>query len=124
VSDLFAYAREQGVECQPTDALVQGDEMLLRLLLDQLIAVMSADFTLEVDRHDGMVYIIYNVKGRSFTPQQLQELFSPQTERLEFLVMRQIVREHDAACGHPGLRLVAENTDAGYRIAFSLLPNT
>lgn len=121
VSDLFAYAREQGVECQPTDALVQGDEMLLRLLLDQLIAVMSADFTLEVDRHDGMVYIIYNVKGRSFTPQQLQELFSPQTERLEFLVMRQIVREHDAACGHLGLRLVAEDTAEGCRIVFSLL---
>ena len=67
-----------------------------------------------------MIYIIYNVAGRQLTPEQLSNLFSPQTERLEYLVMRQIVREHDAACGHPGLRLVAENTEGGYRITFSL----
>ena len=121
VSDLFAYAQKHGIACQPTEALVKGDETLLHLLIDQMIAVMSANFTLSVDSRDDMSYIIYNVKGKKFTPQQLSELFSTQTERLEFLVMRQIVREHDAACGHPGLRLVAEDTADGCRIAFSLL---
>ena len=121
VSDLFTYAESHGIECQPTDAWVKGDETLLLLLLDQMLAVASANATLSVDRRDNMYYIIYNVEGMQFTPQQLSDIFSPQTERLEYLVMRQIVREHDAACGHPGLRLEAENTEQGYRIFFSLL---
>ena len=121
VSDLFAYAKSHGIECQPTNAWVKGDETLLLLLLDQMIAVTSANATLSIEQRNSMHFIICNVEGQKLTPQQLSELFSPQTERLEYLVMRQIVREHDAACGHPGLRLVAENTEQGYRISFSLL---
>ena len=120
VGDLFAYAQKHGVECQPTDAWVKGDEMLLHLFFDQLLAVVPADAKLSAAHRDGMIYIICNVAGQQLTPQQLSELFSPQTERLEYLVMRQIVREHDAACNHPGLRLVAENTERGYRIICSL----
>ena len=123
VSDLFAYAQSHGIESQPTDVWVKGDEKLLLLLLDQMLAVASANATLSVEHRDSMTYIICNVEGQKFSAQQLSDLFSPQTERLEYLVMRQIVREHDAACGHPGLRLVAENTEQGYRISFSLLPS-
>jgi hypothetical protein len=68
-----------------------------------------------------MIYIMCDVEGQQLSAQQLSDIFSPQTEQLEYLVMRQIVREHDAACGHPGLRLEAENTESGYRISFSLL---
>lgn len=121
VSNLFADAKSHGIECQPTDAWVKGDETLLLLLLDQMIAVASANATLSIEQRNSMHFIICNVEGQKLTPQQLSDIFSPQTERLEYLVMRQIVREHDAACGHPGLRLVAENTEQGYRISFSLL---
>ena len=86
-----------------------------------MIAVASANATLSIEQRNSMHFIICNVEGQKLTPQQLSEIFSPQTERLEYLVMRQIVREHDAVCGHPGLRLVAENTEQGYRISFSLL---
>jgi len=121
VSDLFAYASQRhGTECQPTDAWVKGNEMMLQLFLDQLLAIVPANATLGAEPRDSMIYIICNVEGQTLTAQQLAELFSPQTERLEYLVMRQIVREHDAACGHPGLRLVAENTEQGYRIICSL----
>ena len=121
VANLFAYAAQTHlVACVPTDVWVLGDEMLLRLLIDQMLAVVPETGTLEAEQRDCMVYIIYNVQGEQLTSQQLSELFSPQTERMEYLVMRQIVREHDAACGHPGLRLVAENTEQGYRISFSL----
>lgn len=121
VADLFAYAQKHGAECLPTDAWVKGNEMMLHLFFDQLLAVVPANAILSVEPRDSMTYIICNVEGQQLTPQQLSELFSPQTERLEYLVMRQIVREHDAACGHPGLRLAAENTERGYRIIFSLL---
>ncbi|MBQ6191285.1 MAG: DUF5112 domain-containing protein [Bacteroidaceae bacterium] len=121
VGNLFAYAQSHGVASQPTDAWVKGDETLLLLLLDQMFAVASANATLSIEHRGSMYYIIYNVEGQPLSAQQLSELFSPQTERLEYLVMRQIVREHDTACGHPGLRLEAENTEQGYRIIFSLL---
>ena len=122
VSDLFAYASQSyGIECRQTDASVKGDGMLLRLFLDQMFAVVPKSVTLSAEQHEGMIYIICDVPGQRLKPEELSDLFSPQTERLEYLVMRQIVREHDAACGHPGLRLVAENTEHGYRIAFSLL---
>ena len=62
------------------------------------------------------------------TPEEISTMFTPQTEQLEYLVMRQIAREHDAACGYPGLRLVAESVEwpdfippDGFRITFSLL---
>ena len=121
VGKLLDYARSRGIDCQSSDACVKGDERLLCLLLDQMAAVMPSDSKLEVEPHDSLYYIICSVEGQKFTDEQLSNLFSTQTERLEYLVMRQIVREHDAACGHPGLRLVAENTPGGCRIAFSLL---
>ena len=121
VSDLFDYAKTHGIAvCKPTDARVRGDEVLLHLFLDQTLSVAMGNATLSDEHRDGMCFIICDVEGKSLTPQQLSELFSPQTERLEYLVMRQIVREHDAACGHPGLRLEAENTAKGYRIICSL----
>ena len=121
VTDLLTYtSTTYGVATQPTDACVKGDEILLHLLLDQMFAVVPKDSTLSVEEHDSMTYIICSVSGETLTSEQLSNLFSPQTERMEYLVMRQIVREHDAACGHPGLRLAAENTDAGYKISFSL----
>ena len=122
VSKLFAYAQSHGIACMPTDAFVKGDETLLRLLIDQMSAVLPlTDFTLEAKYHDSMYYIICAIKGQRQKFTQLSELFSPRTERLEFLVMRQIIREHDAFSGHPGLRLVAEDTEYGFRIVFSLL---
>ena len=122
VNDLFAYAsKTYGIACQSTEAHVKGNEMLLRMFFDQMLAAVSANAALSAEESGDMTYIIYNVEGH-LTPEQLSELFSPQTEQLEYLVMRQIIREHDAACGHPGLRLKAESTEQGYRIVFSL-PN-
>ena len=122
VRELFAYAEQtHGIKCQPTDVWVKGNEMFLQLFLDQMLSVVPASARLSVEVREGMNYIICDVEGQQLSAQQLSELFSPQTERMEYLVMRQIVREHDAACGHPGLRLVAENTEQGYRISFSLL---
>lgn len=121
VTGLLAYASTTyGVATQPTEAWVRGDEILLHLLLDQMFAVVPKDSTLTVEERDSMTYIICSVSGETLTSEQLSDLFSPQTERMEYLVMRQIVREHDAACGHPGLRLSAENTNVGYKISFSL----
>lgn len=98
------------------------------MFFDQLCSIEPKPSTLSAEEKDGMVYVNCNYYWKTLTPQQLSTLFTPQTERLEYLVMRQIIREHDAACGHPGLRLVAEDVKwegylppDGYRITFSLL---
>ncbi|MBP5394261.1 MAG: DUF5112 domain-containing protein [Bacteroidaceae bacterium] len=122
IRDLFAYASKiYGIETHPTEIYVKGNETLLHMLFDQMFAVVPEDASLYIEEHDSMTYIVCHVSGQPLTHEQLSDLFSPQTQRLEYLVMRQIVREHDTACGHPGLRLVAENTEAGYKISFSLL---
>jgi signal transduction histidine kinase len=121
IDDLFGYANTHHVSFEPTTAIALGDEKLLRLFLDQLISVVPKTCRLSAEERGGMVYVNCDVYEQTLAPGQLMSLFTPQTRRLEYLVMRQIVREHDAACGHPGLRLVSENTECGYRISFSLL---
>lgn len=120
IDDLFHYADSHHLSFQPTTACALGNEKLLRLFLDQLISVVPQTCQLFAEEKEGMVYVNCEISGQTLAPGQVSNLFTPQTERLEYLVMRQIVREHDAACGHPGLRLVAENTQQGYRISFSL----
>ena len=38
-------------------------------------------------------------------------IFTPDGGNTDALVAREIVRMHDAACGHPGLRLYVENNE-------------
>lgn len=122
VGSLVTYAsKKYNVHASPTEVWVKGDMSLLYLLLDQLFVVVPKDSILSVEEHDSMIYIICNVFGPSLTQEQLSDLFSSQTMRMEYLVMRQIIREHDAACGHPGLRLFVENTETGYKLTFSLM---
>ena len=86
-----------------------------------MIAIAPSGVSIDAERRGGMVYVICTVEGEHLSSEQLSGLFSPQTGRIECLVMRQIIHELDAACSHPGLRLVADDTKTGYSISFSLL---
>lgn len=129
IDNFFNYAsRKYLVSFVPTITCGLGNKRMLRMFFDQLCSIEPKPSTLSAEEKDGMVYVNCNYYWKTLTPQQLSTLFTPQTERLEYLVMRQIIREHDAACGHPGLRLVAEDVKwegylppDGYRITFSLL---
>ena len=52
---------------------------------------------------------------------ELANLFSPSKDNFSYYIVRQIIREHDARYGFPGLRLNALQTDEGFTIHFSLL---
>ena len=129
IDGLLMYTcNKYGVSFAPTITCGLGNKRMLRMFFDQLCSIEPKPSTLSAEEKDGMVYVNCNYYWKTLTPQQLSTLFTPQTERLEYLVMRQIIREHDAACGHPGLRLVAEDVKwegylppDGYRITFSLL---
>ena len=129
IDSLFMYASNKYLfSFAPTVECALGNERMLRLLLDQVCSIDPKPSNLCAEEKDGMVYVHCNYYWKTLTPQQFSTIFTPQTERFEYLVMRQIMREHDTACGHPGLRLVAEDVKwdkyippDGYRITFSLL---
>ena len=129
IDGLLMYASNKYLlSFAPTVACGLGNKRMLQLFLDQLCSIEPKPSTLSAEEKDGMVYVHCDYYWKTLTPEQFSTLFTPQTERLEYLVMREIIREHDAACGHPGLRLVAEDVkwerfhpSDGYRITFSLL---
>ena len=53
--------------------------------------------------------------------EELDNLFSPSKENFSYYIVRQIIREHDARYGYPGLRLIASQAEEGFTIHFSLL---
>ena len=129
INDLFIHASSAHLLSHvPTEACVVGNRKLLRLFFDQLSRVVPRRAILSAEEKDGIVYVRCDTYNMKVTPEEISTMFTPQTEQLEYLVMRQIAREHDAACGYPGLRLVAESVEwpdfippDGFRITFSLL---
>lgn len=121
VAEFFPELSQRGIECKgEADVCVKGDRTLLHLLFDQFCTIDTSCVRFEAERRAEMVYMSCSVEGERLSQEQLSDLFSPRSGRLECLVMKQIIHEHDAACGHPGLRLVAEDMPKGYKITFSL----
>ena len=111
--------------------LVLCDEVLVDYLLEQLIdasLACSVDDELQlVARPDGDFVRISLVNlSRTLDTETLQTLFNPlQTgytdmQGTEYLVCRQIIREHDAHFNHIGCRIKAEAAEEGYVVWFTL----
>ncbi|MCD7720696.1 MAG: DUF5112 domain-containing protein [Prevotellaceae bacterium] len=120
--------RKRGVtaemDLQEIDAAVVGDETLLALFFDNVLRQMAEGAqTLSVRARELGRFVEVTVLNPSASPteQELGELFSPTTGRVEMLVAKQIIREHDIYSGNPGLRLFAKRQDSGYIIGFTLL---
>lgn len=121
LDDVITEVRKNSVAYNDTGLYIKGDKTLLRFFFEQLMAIAPSGVSIEAEHRAEMVYVICSVEGEHLSSEQLSGLFSPQMGKIECLVMRQIVHELDAACSHPGLRLVAEDTEKGYSISFSLL---
>ena len=57
--------------------------------------------------HDSIMELRFSVRGVDVP----DNMFTPDGGNTDALVAREIVRMHDAACGHPGLRLYVENNE-------------
>lgn len=112
------------VKC-PQDTTVQADEMLLDMMLESLLSEMlveRADITLRVTSDDGFVRFTLHDAGTELSDDTLSNLFFPESRHIPYLVAKQILREHDTYCNHPGCRLVAQSSEnGGYEIYFTLL---
>ena len=50
----------------------------------------------------------------------MEEAFTHHTDHTSYLIMKQIIRELDALCGFPGLRLEACKEEGGVTVWFTL----
>jgi signal transduction histidine kinase len=106
------------------DKNVCCDRKLLNILVDNLIMankdqMHGLQVTFQPDNNIMNVYFAF--KGINKEEDELANLFSPSKDNFSYYVVRQIIREHDARYGYPGLRLNASQTEEGFTIHFSLL---
>ena len=109
--------------CQP-DTCVKADEMLLDQMLEALFSEMlveGANITFSVSRNEGFVRFTLRDSATSLDEETTANLFFPESRHIPYLVAKQILREHDTYCNHPGCRLVAQPSESGYEIYFTLL---
>ena len=112
--------------CTDTDRSVRCDRNLLKILVDNILAANSSEMRqLKVDYvADGkVVHISFTFVGIRHSEEELKDLFSPSKDNFPYYIIRQIIREHDARYGHPGLRLDASRTEDGFTIHFTLTGN-
>ena len=150
-ADLLAYAagylarkaKARGLSTVPlhttTDgSSVEGDRTLLEFLFENLIDVTLAgpqphELTLDARQEGDFVCFRLTNDACTLTQEELRGLFYPSNRRMqataggqlegaEYIVSRQIIREHDEYFGHVGCRIAAEQAapDGGLAISFTI----
>ncbi len=115
--------KDMALKTEATDADVMGDKVLLAVLFDNLFTKATQEAKqLSVCAKDVDNFVDIAIHNPDFCPteQELDDMFSPSAGSIPMLIAKQIIREHDIYCGHPGLRLYAERQDGGYTIHFTL----
>lgn len=106
------------------NAVISCDTMLIKELVSRIITSginrsYSISLSSFIQERGVRIQIFFN--GASMEDGQLRNLFSSTTEDVNFLVAKQIIREHDSYYHHPGLRLMAQKENDGYSIIFTLV---
>lgn len=130
----YPEAPELTVESSP--AQVSCDAQLISFLLEQLIdASLAASPTdrlvLRASLDERFVRFELINMSRTMERDAMNNLFTPSPERLshtpdgkvsgmEYVVARQIMREHDSNFGHVGCRIKADPTQQGYTVWFTI----
>ena len=106
------------------DKNVCCDRNLLMILVDNIILanrdeLQQLSVTFQSDHNIMNVYFTFSNIHKN--AEEVANLFSPSKDNFSYYIVRQIIREHDARYGHPGLRLDASQTEDGFTIHFSLM---
>lgn len=99
---------------------VWGDRVLLTYLMRVLVDPDAAAVTYSTQASDGFVFVLITFHQVYKDEEELSQMFQPSHGSVACLIAKQIIRDHDTAFGHPGLRLTAQAVAEGYRIIFSL----
>lgn len=134
------YAFHVLFEVKTMEGSVVGDIHLLHYLLESLIdEALSYPFdgklSLSAVPEDGFIRFVFIDYRREKTVEELNQLFYPNLDRMfttadgkllgtEYLICKQIVREHDEFSGRRGCRINAVGcSDGGYSIYFTIPEN-
>ena len=116
---------------------VVGDEIQLKYLVENLIdeaVTYSCDGTLDFSAKEDGEYIrfLFTDQRRNKSQKELNQLFYPDLQRMEvdtngalhgteYLICKQIIRDHDEFSGHRGSRINAEICpEGGFTIYFTI----
>ena len=125
------------LEMEPMEAKVIGDVNQLRFLLENLIdeaLTVREDgvLRLQVRKDDGYIRFLFTDTRREKSVEELNQLFYPNLARMtsgekgelrgtEYLVCKQIIRDHDEFAGRRGCRINAEPAaDGGFTVYFTV----
>lgn len=114
-----------------------GDKQLICFLIENLINESllyekEGELSLKAESEDNFIRFSFYDKRREFTQEELNELFYPDIKRMtskgknsfggtEFLICKQIIREHDEYAGIRGCRINAKSlSEAGFMVFFTL----
>ena len=102
------------------DVAVLADRDLLSALLSTLLTGCDAAacrVRVAAESRDGVVQFTLRFHG---DPLPDPDVFAVSKGQIPYLLAKQIIREHDAYSGMPGLRLQVANNADGYTILFTL----
>jgi Histidine kinase-, DNA gyrase B-, and HSP90-like ATPase. len=149
VDDLLAYAqkyfskmskRAQSPVTFHTEGgsmKVIGDAIQLRFLFENLIdeclsVPEEGDVILEAKADGGFVRFLFTDRRREKSVEELNQLFYPDLARMtaseegklkgtEYLICKQIIRDHDEFAGQRGCRINAEpSPEGGFTVYFTI----
>lgn len=109
---------------EETHLVALGDEVLIGTLLISLatpLADTCSRVRMQATQQADRIQVTFTCTDTPPAGVSLDHLFTPASHSFPYLVARQAVREYDAAFGHPGLRLIAEPAEEGFRIICTLL---
>lgn len=126
------------LEMAPIDARVIGDVNQLRFLLENLIdeaLTVHEDgvLRLQARKDDEYIRFLFTDTRREKSVLELNQLFYPNLARMtsgeegelrgtEYLVCKQIIRDHDEFAGRRGCRINAEPTEGGGFTVYFTIP--
>lgn len=120
------------------DEQIIGDFIQLRFLLENLIdealsVSLNGEITLEAMADGEYIRFLFTDMRREKTREELNQLFYPNLERMtatgekgelrgtEYLVCKQIIRDHDEFAGKRGCRINAEPAEkSGFTVYFTI----
>jgi K+-sensing histidine kinase KdpD len=126
-SKIHITVCETSVNCDPHLIL-----FLMEQLVDAALATSPTDsLALTAESEGEFVRFALENSSQKMSREALQTLFAPSPERvacmpdgklagMEYIIAREIMREHDGYFGHIGCRINAEPTSNGYTVWFTI----
>lgn len=121
-STFKRIARKQGVS---TELVLNSSVDKVELIIDQTLSEelfaqlqsyltrrypASSQLVVELERFDNKLLRFYfRPEGMQLNEEEINTLFTPHSDRIPLLVVKQIIRDLDAMNNNPGLRLIAES---------------